>query len=268
MWADNYVRATAAKRSVGWADCTVAPTRAFADELQRWTGKPVAAVHHGFDRELFFRDRSPLTAEVQHKLESASDCVRLLHVSHYNYFRNFETLFRAVPRLKQKVAGKKIRLFLTCKLQDGENPGAYKTRAAAALVEQLGIREEVVELGAVPYRLLHHVYGACDLYVTASYAETFAHPVVEAMASGLPVVASDLAVHREVCGDAAEYFPRFDGNELADRAAKVIGSDDLRSSKVESGRRRSCAFHWDQHVESILNLVTKAGEEGVALRCA
>src|SRR5206468_4652314 len=69
-----------------------------------------------------------------------------------------------------------------CRLQAGENPGEYKTRAAAALVEQLGIREEVVELGSLPYRLLHHVYRGCDLYVTSSYAETFAHPLVEAMA--------------------------------------------------------------------------------------
>ena len=65
----------------------------------------------------------------------------------------------------------------------------------------------VVELGAVPYSLLHQVYRECDIYVTPAYAESFAHPLVEAMASGLPIVASDLAVHREICQDAAIYFP-------------------------------------------------------------
>jgi glycosyltransferase involved in cell wall biosynthesis len=268
MWADNRARATAAKRSVGWADCTVAPTRAFADELQRWTGKKVVAIHHGFDREVFFGDRRPLSAEVREKLESAKDCIRLLHVSHYNYFRNFETLFRAVPRLKQLMPGKKIRLFLTCNLQDGENPGAYKTQAAAALVKKLGISEEIVELGAVPYRSLHQVYQACDLYVTASYAETFAHPLVEAMACGVPVVASDLAVHREVGGDAAEYFPRFDSEMLAERAGRALGSDEMRISKIDCGRKRSLLFRWDRHVQLMLNLVTETGQEKPGLRCA
>lgn len=267
MWLDTRARATVAKRSVLWADCTVAPTRAFADELQSWTGKPVVAIHHGFDHELFFRDRSPLPADVQHKLDSAKDCVRLLYVSHYNYFRNFETLFRAVRLLKQMLGGRSIRLFLTCELREGENPGAYKTEAAAALVEQLRIREEVVELGAVPYRWMHQVYSACDLYVTTSYAETFAHPLVEAMASGLPVVASDLPVHREVCGDAAEYFPRFDSDALARRVAKVLTADDFRLSKVEAGRRRSRAFRWDKHVQLILHLLTKTGDESLPLRC-
>ena len=257
MWLDTRTRATVARRSVMWADCTVAPTRAFADELQHWTGKAVVAIHHGFDHELFFRDWSPLPPEIQHKLDGAGDCVRLLHVSHYNYFRNFETLFRAVPLLRQRMPGRKIRLFLTCKLQDADNPGKYKTQAAAALVEQLGIREEVVELGAVPYRSLHQVYRACDLYVSSSYAETFAHPLVEAMASGLPIVASELSVHREVCRDAADYFPRFDSGALADRAADVLTSEDSWSSKVETAKSQSLAFRWDKHVGMIVGLLDK-----------
>jgi glycosyltransferase involved in cell wall biosynthesis len=268
MWVDNRVRAMVAKRSILWANCTVAPTRAFAEELERWVGKRVVAIHHGFDREVFVGDRSPLPADILHKLDCGSDCVRLLHVSHYNYFRNFETLFRAIPLLKQKLPEKKVRLFLTCKLREGENPGNYNTRAAATLVKQLGIGEEVVELGAVPYRFLHHVYRACNLYVTASYAETFAHPLVEAMASGLPVVASDLAVHREVGGDAAEYFPLFDFDALAQRVVTVLTSGDLRLTKVERGKIRSLTFRWDKHVESILNLLTSAGDEERSLRCA
>ena len=68
----------------------------------------------------------------------------------------------------------------------------------------LGVRDNAtLELGTVPYRSLHRLHRACHIYVTPAYAETFAHPLVEAMSSGLPVVASDLPVHREICGDAA-----------------------------------------------------------------
>ena len=79
-----------------------------------------------------------------------------------------------------------------------------------------------MELGAVPYSQLHQVYRECSMYVAPAYAELFAHPLVEAMASGLPVVAADSAVHREICQDAALYFPRFWGKNwptgLPDRA--------------------------------------------------
>ena len=278
MWVDTRSRAMLAKRSISWADFTVAPSQAFADELARWTGRKVAVIHHGFDREVFFGGRSDLPAETQCKLDCEKDCVRLLHVSHYNYFRNFETLFLAVAQLKNLMPGKKIRLFLTCKLEDGANPGAYRTKAAAAMVKRLGISEEIVELGAISYQCLHHVYRACDLYVTASYAETFAHPLVEAMASELPVVASDLAVHQEVAGEAGEYFPRFDADALAQRAARVLSSESLRSCKVDQGRERASTFRWDHHVRLILDMVNQsllnpdllaqAGVAGRERRCA
>ena len=84
-----------------------------------------------------------------------------------------------------------------------------------------------MELGTVPYRSLHHLYRACHVYVTPAYAESFAHPLVESMSSGLPVVASDLPVHREICRDAATYFPCFSPDALAERVVQVHQSPGL-----------------------------------------
>src|SRR5262249_4478172 len=88
MLLDNSVKSFFAKRSICWADCTVAPSQAFADELQRWTGRKVLAIHHGFDHDLFIRDRSPLPEQAGNKLLEAEDALKLLFVSHYNYYRN------------------------------------------------------------------------------------------------------------------------------------------------------------------------------------
>src|SRR5206468_6728598 len=103
MWLDTKLKGYFAKKSVHWADCTVAPSQAFADDLRRWTGKEVMAIHHGFDAEVFFGDDSPLPAEIENKLLAADDCLRLLFVSHYNYYRNFETLFRAFALLRDRM---------------------------------------------------------------------------------------------------------------------------------------------------------------------
>jgi glycosyltransferase involved in cell wall biosynthesis len=115
----------------------------------------------------------------------------------------------------------------------------------------------VVQLGAVPYASLHRLYRACDLYVTPAYAETFAHPLVEAMASGLPVVASDLPVHKEVCGDAALYFPRFSPEALAEAVVRIACSCDLAAELSEAGRKTSSDFSWAEHVDRLLELVTQ-----------
>jgi glycosyltransferase involved in cell wall biosynthesis len=255
IWLDTHVRGLLARKSVAWADVTVAPSESFAAELRRWTGgSRILAIHHGFDREAFIRDEAPLSAEAQEKLRSTEGAVKLLFVSHYNYYRNFETVIRALPLLRDRLQDRKVKVVLTCKLVPGANPGPYRAEAAAQLIRDLGVSEMVVELGTVPYHQLHRLYRVADLYVTPAYAETFAHPLVEAMSSGLPVVASDIALHREICGDAAVYFPRFSADDLADRIAELIMTAQLAPELSEKGKARATAFNWKKHVDELLSV--------------
>ena len=69
LWLDTRIKGSLARRSIRWADRTVAPTEAFAQELRQWTGREVLAIHHGFDREAFFRDQTPLPADIRQKLD-------------------------------------------------------------------------------------------------------------------------------------------------------------------------------------------------------
>ncbi|HTS35728.1 MAG TPA: glycosyltransferase [Candidatus Solibacter sp.] len=252
-WLDTHLRGYLAKKSIHWAEITVAPSEAFAAELRRWSGGSVRAVHHGFDRAGFTHGQ-PLEPGIEDQMMKAEGALKLLFVSHYNYYRNFETLIRALPILRNRLPERRIRLLLTCKLQEAANPGAYSPQGAASLVEKLAVSDMVVELGSVPYRQLYDVYRRADMYVTPAYAETFAHPLVEAMASGLPVVASDLAVHREICGDAARYFPRFSPEVLAENVAQIAGSPETSKRMAEAGLARSGQFSWKHHVESIIEL--------------
>ena len=264
LWLDTQVKATLARWSVRTADCTVAPSATFASELRQWTGMDVVSIHHGFDHEAFFREPASLPPDVQARLAATAGSLRLLFVSHYNYYRNFETLIRGLAILKKKLHPQTVRLILTCRLNSKDNPGDYRADRAAELVRQLRLGEEVVQLGAMPYRSLHQLYQACDLYVTPAYAETFAHPLVEAMASGLPVIASDLAVHREICGEAALYFPRFSPEILADLAMQAWQSTEQAAAMRELGLLRSRDFSWDKHVEELLRLARRLAEKSSA----
>jgi glycosyltransferase involved in cell wall biosynthesis len=256
LWVDTRVKAVLARKSIQRAQVTVAPSEAFASELRGWSGRKVVALHHGFDRELFHRDDNPLPFPLSQKLKETEGAVRLLFVSHYNYYRNFETLFRGIALLKQRLPSKKIKLVLTCELASGKNPGSYKTANASALLRDLDIEQDVVQLGSVAYPLLHHLYRSCDIYVTPAYTETFAHPIVEAMSSGLPVVASDLAVHREISGGAALFFERFSPEVLADSVMQLVDSPALQAELREKGVKQSVNFSWKNHVERLLEIST------------
>ena len=254
MWLETRARAAIAKRSIHWADVTVAPSQAFAHDLQRWTGANIIAIHHGFDRKVFTQDSRALSPEVRAKLDAVDGSLKILFVSHYNYYRNFETLFRALPILRDQLPGRTVRLLLTCHLLSGTNPGSYRVDGAAQLVKTLGVSDMIVELGAISYPTLHKLYTEADVYVTPAYTETFAHPLVEAMASGIPIVASDIAVHREICGRAATYFERFSPEVLATCVLKIAQRDEVRKALVERGRSRADDFSWKIHVEKILEL--------------
>jgi glycosyltransferase involved in cell wall biosynthesis len=254
MWLDTWLKGRLARRSVKTADAAVAPSRAFAEELQHWTGKKVHAIHHGFDVEFFTADQRGLDPEINAKLSAAGAGTRLLFVSHYNYYRNFETIIRALGSAVQQSEGARLQLVFTCALRAGENPGSYRPEAAARLVEQLGLRSNVIELGRVRYSQLHHLYKACDIYVTAAYCESFAHPLVEAMSSGLPVIASDISVHRGICEDAAVYFPRFSDSALSQQICELAGSSEKRDKLAAQGRTRAAMFSWKDHVDKMVQL--------------
>jgi glycosyltransferase involved in cell wall biosynthesis len=254
LWLDTQVKAAVAKWSIREATVTVAPSEAFAQELRQWTGADVVAIHHGFDRDVFESNQCALPLEISQKLASIAGALRILFVSHYNYYRNFETLLRTIPLLRDRLPSTKIRVLLTCELKTSANPGSYQADSAARLVRDLNIGENVVELGSVPYHLLHHVYKASDIYVTSAYAESFAHPLVEAMSIGLPVVASDIGVHREICGEAALYFSRFSAQDLADQVERIVNREDVAERLSAVGRVRSQDFSWRNHAEQIVRL--------------
>jgi glycosyltransferase involved in cell wall biosynthesis len=264
LWIDTKIKGVIARWSIAAADCTVAPSETFARDLHRWTGKDVTCIHHGFDPCTFFSDPAPLPQDIQAHLASASNSVKILFVSHYNYYRNFETLIRAIAVAKRKLHPGPIRLFLTCKLVSKENPGSYQADATAELVRSLDLHDEIIELGSVRYAQLHHLYKSCDMYAAPAYAETFAHPLVEAMASGLPVIASDLPVHEEICGDAALYFPGFSPEALAGNIVQLHQSDTKKSTMREKGLARSQEFRWSKHVDELLKLARNLAKTNVS----
>src|SRR5262249_14975685 len=122
---------------------------------------------------------------------------------------------------------------------------------------QLSVREDIAMLGAVEYGMLHRLYKLCDVFVCPSYSESFGHPLVEAMASGVPVVAANLPVHREVCGGAAVYFDVLDEAALALQCVRVL-ADRCWSGRLKTdGLARSRQFSWDEHARGLSALIRR-----------
>ncbi|HMC72796.1 MAG TPA: hypothetical protein VKG87_00700, partial [Terriglobales bacterium] len=68
------------------------------------------------------------------------------------------------------------------------------------------------------------------------------------------IVASDLSIHREICGKSALFFSRFSEQELADRISQLAHSSELRQELGKQSLERSSCFSWERHTAEIVEL--------------
>lgn len=97
-------------------------------------------------------------------------------------------------------------------------------------------------LGAVQNERLPSLYANATAFLTASRDEGFGLPVLEAMHFGTPVIASRIAAHVEVAGEAAVFFPVGDSSALAAAALSLL-DDDAQIARLR-GAGRIRAGHW------------------------
>lgn len=250
-----------ARLSIKHADINVTPSNAFTEHIRSFDDLRncrFEVLNYGFDPRGFTHNSNPPDRSIFEKLKTSSNCYRLLYVSHYNYFRNFETLIRALPIIKDRIAseeGKDVQLVLTTDIKGGAVYGGYDASSASELIDKMGVRDSIAMLGPIPYEKVHHLYRLCDLSIRPSYCESFGNPLLEAMAMGVANVVADMDVHKEVCGDSALYFNTFDKRSLARQCVRLLMDKDLRCILVKRGLGRYKQFSWDVHVEKLVGLV-------------
>ena len=110
----------------------------------------------------------------------------------------------------------------------------------------------------VPQDHMPDLYRAATIFVFPSFCESFGFPLVEAMASGLPAVAADTALNREICGNAAVFFPVGDWATLRQQLKHLIRDTALQKDLEERSLKRSMDFSWTKCVSEVVAVVKEA----------
>ena len=106
-------------------------------------------------------------------------------------------------------------------------------------------------------RIVALLAGATAFAFPSVY-EGFGLPVIEAMAAGAPVLASDIPVMREVAVDAAVLLPPTDPGAWARALGELASDDDRRRTLAEAGRRRAATFSWDATADQVIRSLEAA----------
>jgi glycosyltransferase involved in cell wall biosynthesis len=229
--------------SVRHAQHVITPSKTMLDSLLKWapnlSGKS-SSNHYGARPDLFHRSPGD-------RRWREDGTLRMLYVSVYYPHKCPGVLCRTVDVLRE--AGIPAHSTITMTLEEIERtPGSAQDKIVLGRAHAAGD----LSLGHRSYEALPELYANNDVFVFPSVSETFGHPMVEAMASGIPIVAADTAINREICGDGALYFRPFSATDLAATLRRLDSEPDTRRRIAEAGLRNVSAFTWEDHVERLI----------------
>ena len=165
--------------------------------------------------------------------------LRIAHKNVEGILRSFLIVAEEFPAVKLVIAGGRYAT------PDMVDRWKGDPRLAGKVIEILDPSDEEIR------RLL----GGAKAFVFPSFAEGFGLPPLEAMASGVPVVCSDIPVFREVYGDAARYVEPESPVSIAAGIREVLRDSAFSEGLSERGRRRAARYRADRSLQSYLDLL-------------
>ena len=243
------IRRTLSFGEISNAAVVVTPTQAMTDFIRSWNrcpkSTPFVVVPHAVDTARFpYRPRA---------FHSDGE-IRLAVVSNPGRHKGADVAIFLTAELARR--GRRSSLALTF---DKHDQGAYRkvVRSTVDLVRRLGLEDRVDFLGDRNEPAA--VYAGADVVVVPSYTESFGFPLVEAMASGRPVVASAIPALVEVGGDTVNWFPAGDARRAADRVEELASRPPaLSMERLDRARARVEQLTWSRNAEDVATLVDVA----------
>lgn len=216
-------------------------------DSSRWMGDAIGLpeakrswLHHGIDLAAWrpSGNRGPYVAS------------SVLSVSSIYRYKNYVRLIEAWTLLARRRPGEIPDLVII-----GENlddPYAEQMKVAREAAGSLSERIHI--LGGVPYAEIRKYYESALLFVFPSYLETFGIPMIEAMASQLPLVASDIPVFHEIAEDAALYVDPHDSKSISLGMEQALFHAETRELLIRRGLDRVREFTWEKAAGHLLAL--------------
>ena len=166
----------------------------------------------------------------------------LLYIGRLETKKNIQNLIKAYKKIKNK----EIPLIL------GGRAGNYGYQEIRELAKD---NNNIIFLGYVPQKDYQLLLAAAFLFVFPSKFEGFGIPVIEAMASGVPVLCSDIPSFREITNNNVFFFDPHDINDIARVIDKLIEDKELRKELINKSLKQVESFSWQRCAQESLEYI-------------
>lgn len=157
-------------------------------------------------------------------------------------------------RVMRRLTEKRPELFF---VQAGSH-GPMKEKLKKEAVS-MGLAGRFLTVGFQKEEDLARLYAGAEFLIFPSYHEGFGLPVAEAMAAGCPVIASKIPALEEITGELVPLFEPEDDQAMAEEALRLTEDEVYRRKVIETGRKHSGLYSWDNSAEKLLAFYQKLG---------
>ncbi len=159
--------------------------------------------------------------------------------------KNFATLIKGFVTFKKRHPDYKLVIV---------GKKGWKFKDIEASVEEYNMKDEIIFPGYIKEDELHKLYKLAKVFVFPSLYEGFGIPPLEAMASGCPVVSSNVASLPEVIGDAGLLIDPKNAYKMAEAVSDLIDNDHVRSTMIERGFAQVEKFRWEKSARAAMEV--------------
>lgn len=177
----------------------------------------------------------------------------VLYASHLYRYKRFESLLNAWGRIPPAVAAGRRLL-----IAGAPHDAAYAAELNAT-VRRLGLVDVVRFLGGLPISELSLLHAGADVVAVMTLCESGSISVLEALASGRPILLSNRSVLPELGGDAALYADPDRPDEVASQLQRLLTDASLANELGKRARARATSFTWDKSARGVLDLIERVG---------
>jgi glycosyltransferase involved in cell wall biosynthesis len=139
-----------------------------------------------------------------------------------------------------------------------------KYPAVRRAVMQSRVEQSVRFLGFVPFDTLRVFYELAAAFVFPSLYEGFGLPPLEAMASGTPVITSEVSALPEAAGEAALLVNPENVFEIARAIQEILLDGKLRETLIAKGRIHAASFSWERNAREVIGIYAEVGHKSIS----
>ncbi len=203
--------------------------------------RKIAVIYNAIDERF---DQIPTPQEIERVRERYQlNDPYVLYAGNIKPHKNLERLIEAFHALRRH-GFDQVKLLII-----GDEISKYATLRRA--VHRYKLHKHVRFFGFVPDQTLAILYRLAKVFVFPSLYEGFGLPPLEAMASGTPVITSNVSSLPEVVGDAALLIDPYEPDALADAMARVLTDTALQEDLRRKGYARVREFSWERSVRRV-----------------